>query len=385
MAKKLNNNTFIIVGAVVLILAITFFMPSFAPRAQQVPPGDEYLGRQALVDCNDPALPETYRYYGYGTNDGTTCVSGIGSICLHEAGKCDSYWSGEGQFLGIPRVFFPDCTGISYGTYKYENSADALAACLASMPCDMDGICDAGESRTTCADDCGQTIDCDLDGTCDAGEAIWNCKEDCIGCTGGDYDCPPTNYIPPTRTAKSITVSELQSLAPTLNNYLDYVCGKNIEVVIPTNEQTDWSVFWGPFFAPHAEPLLKDINVGCPARSTCVSASQQGESKNQAVYNFKQSMYSAEDGAGWSSLGGVLVGVTDWIVGWTSASFAQSSITGGMCIADSGNEICKYLTPFNYFQMKDTCIGGGIVAGIGLLIIVFVVMKLTQPPPGRRF
>ena len=78
--------------------------------------------------------------------------------------------------FGVPRAD----TGIGYfdNTRFYYKSA--------AVVCDSDGICDAGETTTTCPSDCHVTAVCDSDGICDTGETVANCYADCYTPTCSD-------------------------------------------------------------------------------------------------------------------------------------------------------------------------------------------------------
>jgi hypothetical protein len=107
---------------------------------------------QQIVVCSSECAPPTYNGSPVACASNTYCYSdAAGAYCLNNNGT----WS------------------------------SALCA-LAPNPCG-NGVCDSGETASSCPQDCGSVCG---NGVCESGETRFNCSVDCDVC--GDGICRPT-------------------------------------------------------------------------------------------------------------------------------------------------------------------------------------------------
>jgi len=142
---------------------------------------------------NPPPSPAPYCGDGYcdGGEDCTLCPSDCGTC----AGSCCE----DNNSIGCVDPDIVDCV-CAFDSYCCETEWDATCAeqvdslgcgSCAAVPFCGDGICDAGDTCSNCAQDCGACPAPEPycgDGICDAGDTCANCAQDCGACP------PPAPY-----------------------------------------------------------------------------------------------------------------------------------------------------------------------------------------------
>lgn len=120
---------------------------------------------------------------------GVTCSNlSACSACSGSSNDYSKSWCNYDSSTGCPTgcqygssscsVNVTETTCKTAGCQWYNNS---YCSSPGSTPCDNDKYCDAGETSTTCPNDCGVSTACNYNKVCDPGESTGSCWSDCGG------------------------------------------------------------------------------------------------------------------------------------------------------------------------------------------------------------
>jgi hypothetical protein len=321
-----------------------------------------------------------------------TCMTS-GTICtsLLQTGKHVSLTESEWTEASNRAILAAQCNEFS----DCSSREDAKISCVMTEAADLrNKAAFAKESGWYCS---GGTTDISLKGA--AKGIVWLV-------TGTDF-CgePATGTCRAGSSSSTQQVSSGNALSMTYADWKDVSFGTKLITLCTTSKDC----------TAYTDDEGKDYKVTCLANSAVKAQLASGTADYCADKggNLKQTITWGAIGAGTACAGSIIATVVT--VGAASPSLTicglaaigggaigagaglefgkgavldceKKTVTGiqGACIASAPFDVCQYLAPLNVFGMDDACVGGGIIAFVGFIIVALVFNEMSKPQNKRR-